>query len=231
MKLTQQTLKQITTLLITTMLTLSTIGCSGDDGEPIKKSTKPAQKKTPKPSPTKKKTPKPKKEIINGYTLPPEPDPKINNATLLGVDSNKNGIRDDVERWVVKTLAHTKFRNNLYMTDLFMKRSKYEQQRLSHEDPTPQEVLKSYEKQEDDEECFVYIVNQKEMDEYEKLSQKFRDQVYNTHKRLKIYFRYEKRLPMREFYNYKPYGGNIIEIKAKEKACLEKYLNFKGAQK
>ncbi len=34
---------------------------------------------------------------ING-TLPPEPDPTENNATLAGVDSNQNGIRDDVER-------------------------------------------------------------------------------------------------------------------------------------
>jgi len=34
---------------------------------------------------------------ING-TLPPEPDPTENNATLVGVDSNQNGIRDDVER-------------------------------------------------------------------------------------------------------------------------------------
>lgn len=33
---------------------------------------------------------------ING-SLPPEPDPIENNATLAGVDSNGNGIRDDVE--------------------------------------------------------------------------------------------------------------------------------------
>ncbi|MCH9814695.1 MAG: hypothetical protein K0U47_12225 [Epsilonproteobacteria bacterium] len=37
-------------------------------------------------------------EVIHGHTLPPEPDPTINNATLLGVDSNDNGVRDDVER-------------------------------------------------------------------------------------------------------------------------------------
>lgn len=43
-----------------------------------------------------------KPEIINGYTLPPEPDPKVNNATLLGVDSNDNGVRDDVERKIIK---------------------------------------------------------------------------------------------------------------------------------
>ena len=42
-------------------------------------------------------------ETINGHTLPPEPDPKINNSTLLGIDSNNNGVRDDVERLVYKT--------------------------------------------------------------------------------------------------------------------------------
>ncbi len=36
--------------------------------------------------------------IINGHVLPPEPDPELNNATLLGIDSNDNGVRDDVER-------------------------------------------------------------------------------------------------------------------------------------
>lgn len=34
---------------------------------------------------------------INGE-LPPEPDTVENNRTLVGVDSNTNGIRDDVER-------------------------------------------------------------------------------------------------------------------------------------
>ncbi|GIT98508.1 hypothetical protein [Sulfurovum sp. TSL1] len=42
-------------------------------------------------------------ETINGHTLPPKPDPKINNSTLLGVDSNNNGVRDDVERWIYMT--------------------------------------------------------------------------------------------------------------------------------
>jgi len=37
---------------------------------------------------------------ISGHRLPPEPDPTINNATLLGIDSNNNGVRDDVERWI-----------------------------------------------------------------------------------------------------------------------------------
>ena len=40
---------------------------------------------------------------INGYKLPPEPDPTINNSTLLGIDVNGNGVRDDVERKIIET--------------------------------------------------------------------------------------------------------------------------------
>ena len=36
------------------------------------------------------------KEELFGY-MPPAPDPVENNKTLSGIDSNKNGIRDDVE--------------------------------------------------------------------------------------------------------------------------------------
>ncbi len=42
-------------------------------------------------------------KVIHGHQLPPEPDPVVNNSTLLGVDANKNGVRDDVERWIYKT--------------------------------------------------------------------------------------------------------------------------------
>jgi len=41
--------------------------------------------------------------IINGYRLPPEPNEEENNATLEGIDSNDNGVRDDVERWIYTT--------------------------------------------------------------------------------------------------------------------------------
>ena len=39
--------------------------------------------------------------IINGYTLPPMPEKTLNDSTLLGIDSNANGVRDDVERYVI----------------------------------------------------------------------------------------------------------------------------------
>ena len=38
--------------------------------------------------------------LINGITVPPDPDAAVNQATLAGVDSNSNGIRDDIERQI-----------------------------------------------------------------------------------------------------------------------------------
>ena len=56
----------------------------------------------------------PKMEVINGITVPPEPAPAINNATLAGVDVNNNGVRDDVERGVAKQASTIgEFNNSL----------------------------------------------------------------------------------------------------------------------
>jgi hypothetical protein len=42
-------------------------------------------------------------KTINGHRLPPQPDEALNNSTLLGIDTNNNGVRDDVERWIYET--------------------------------------------------------------------------------------------------------------------------------
>jgi hypothetical protein len=47
----------------------------------------------------------PRYEVINGITVPPEPAPSVNNATLAGVDINNNGVRDDVERTLARATA------------------------------------------------------------------------------------------------------------------------------
>lgn len=43
-------------------------------------------------------------ETINGILVPPLPDLTANNATLAGVDSNRNGVRDDVERDIAQAV-------------------------------------------------------------------------------------------------------------------------------
>lgn len=42
----------------------------------------------------------PAPEQINGMSVPPAPDPVANRATVAGVDSNANGIRDDIDRLI-----------------------------------------------------------------------------------------------------------------------------------
>jgi hypothetical protein len=43
---------------------------------------------------------------VNGHRLPPEPDEELNNKMVLGIDSNNNGVRDDVEIWIFETYDH-----------------------------------------------------------------------------------------------------------------------------
>ncbi len=53
------------------------------------------------------KTEEPKIEL-NGYTLPPVPDKKLNDSTLLGIDNNfdgPNGIRDDLEIEILQSYS------------------------------------------------------------------------------------------------------------------------------
>jgi K319L-like, PKD domain len=65
-------------------------------------------------------------EIINGYILPPEPDETLNNSTLLGVDSNDNGVRDDVERKIIITYQEP------IKIELMMSRAKVSQEILAN---------------------------------------------------------------------------------------------------
>lgn len=39
-------------------------------------------------------------EIVDGYKTPPMPDRDLNDKDALGVDSNNNGVRDDIEIWI-----------------------------------------------------------------------------------------------------------------------------------
>ncbi|MDR1007179.1 MAG: hypothetical protein LBL65_01280, partial [Campylobacteraceae bacterium] len=39
-------------------------------------------------------------ETVDGYTLPPMPNPTENNKDIFGIDTNDNGIRDDIEIYI-----------------------------------------------------------------------------------------------------------------------------------
>jgi hypothetical protein len=42
-------------------------------------------------------------KIFDGELEPAMPDKKENDKTILGIDSNKNGIRDDIDIWINRT--------------------------------------------------------------------------------------------------------------------------------
>ena len=101
--LKQKNLLIATILVATALLT----GCSKSDGFSTSKTSGTAGTSetngTKATNETSDRTLDQEVIVINRHTLPPEPDPAVNNATLLGVDSNDNGVRDDVERWIYET--------------------------------------------------------------------------------------------------------------------------------
>ncbi|MGK0255574.1 MAG: hypothetical protein ACI81I_000174 [Arcobacteraceae bacterium] len=81
-------MRSIIKLILVLFLVVFINGCQEESAETVKKSETVKEKET---------------EVINGYVLPPEPDETLNNSTLLGIDSNDNGVRDDVERKIIET--------------------------------------------------------------------------------------------------------------------------------
>lgn len=50
--------------------------------------------------------------VINGIKVPPVPDAKINNATIAGVDSDGNGVRDDIDRLIAEKFGNDPIRHH-----------------------------------------------------------------------------------------------------------------------
>ena len=128
--------------------------------------------------------------VINGYTLPPEPDPAVNNATLLGVDSNDNGVRDDVERWIYETY---KDKHPIYI-DIAMQAGRAWQKVL--EDPSKAKEIHDYVSAPMYCEGYYKRYANKYGDSIlvkEEITSKFfrREIVFNTEERLEAYWQYD----------------------------------------
>lgn len=85
------------------------VACGGGDSSKTEQVQTAAQEKESAqatvPPAWKPRVPGP--EVINGITVPREPAPSVNNATLAGVDSNKNGVRDDIERLIAREFGNS----------------------------------------------------------------------------------------------------------------------------
>lgn len=78
--------------------------------------------------------------IVDGNQEPPYPDPDENNKTLLGIDSDNDGIRDDLEA-VINDFGKNKNERNL-----LRKIYRLYSERFRNTNPTKEEHLKNLDK-------------------------------------------------------------------------------------
>jgi hypothetical protein len=144
---------------------------------------------------------------INGHRLPFEPDPAVNNATLLGVDANGNGIRDDVERWILK-----KYKNKhpIYI-DIALQGGRAWQKVL--EDPTKAKEIHDYVSApiycEGYYSVFASIFGSTNFVEEKIISKVFDLQVFNTQERKKAFRTYQTELSGGAYTLPKPSQGKL----------------------
>lgn len=127
---------------------------------------------------------------VNGHTLPPEPDKALNDSTLLGIDSNNNGVRDDVERWIYETY---KDKHPIYI-DIAMQAGRAYKKVLE----TPERAKEIYPEVDKAADCEAYYkMDAKYMNEpllvKEDIDSKyFRKKIYfNTKERWDAYIQYD----------------------------------------
>ncbi|MDR1007229.1 MAG: hypothetical protein LBL65_01530 [Campylobacteraceae bacterium] len=156
-------------------------------------------------------------ETVDGYTLPPMPNPKTNDKTLLGTDTNDNGIRDDVEIYIYNRFQG--YVNSKVEREIAMQYAKAYQQVLISPETAYED--RKYEIEDRVITCEFYYYDQylKNVSYEEELTYhikhnvfnpEFKDIVFNTKDRLKTFFRYNKSMSGHVFEGYQ---GN------KKEAC------------
>jgi hypothetical protein len=138
-------------------------------------------------------------EVINGYKLPAEPDLKESDTTLEGIDTNSNGIRDDVERKIIKKYSHNKL-----ATALLLSGAKQYQAVLEQPLSNAQEIRKEISRYIN---CRVYLARfNSEIDSDNFLVTRIlKDMVYTTRDRTERFLEYNYAL------SGDSYGGGIDE--------------------
>lgn len=90
-------------ILISTLIFLSFLGLSLIVFALNKNKTPVEEFRPPQPTQT---PPAEKLETINKIPVPPAPDEALNEKTVEGIDSNSNGLRDDVERKLAEDFGY-----------------------------------------------------------------------------------------------------------------------------
>jgi hypothetical protein len=139
-------------------------------------------------------------EVIDGHVLPPEPDPAVNNSTLLGVDVNGNGVRDDVERYIYHRFSQEEFPRTKIA--IAMQYGRALQKILV--DPEHAYENETYRHMDNAHDCKWYFYYKHKGDTYMDgrefrknnpvFDDEFKDRVFNTRQRIEAYFAYNTSL-------------------------------------
>ncbi len=149
---------------------------------------------------------------INSYKLPPEPDETLNNSTLLGIDRNNNGVRDDVEIWIYETY---KDKHPIHI-DIAMQAGRAYKQVLE----TPEKAREIHD----------FVTAPLDCEAYYKYSAKWHNEpllikktenITNRYFRHKIYFNTKERMKAYKLYDHLLSGGVYSSLTDKEEkaAC------------
>jgi len=155
--------------------------------------------------------------VINGYMLPLEPDATINNATLLGVDSNDNGVRDDVERYIVKIYKD----HHKIVTEIGFQGARAFQQILDY----PLNTEENYKALRDSSDCNVYfreVADQLGDSILIDHRINFKKLQLNTKSRVRAYLTYDRQLSG-GVYRLTPYSQT-------KNKCSNEVLNLLGGE-
>jgi len=149
-------------------------------------------------------------EVIQGHQLPTEPDPVVNDSTLLGIDVNNNGVRDDVEIWI---LNEYKDKHPIHI-DIAFQAAKAYKKILE----TPERAREIHNEVDKAVYCQLYYrLNAKYFNEplllkNNVVNEFFRSKIYfNTQERMEAYLQYDKLLS----------GGSytLLKIEERKAAC------------
>ncbi len=161
-----------------------------------------------------------KPEVINGYTLPPKPDPKINNSTLLGIDANNNGVRDDVERYII---AQYKDKHKAVTAIGFQIARAFQEAIRRNSNALPTDTYLD-----DAQDCNFYFELDAERFGDKKLidhtlSNDFENLILNTKSRVKAYLEYDRQFS----------GGSyrMTPISEEKSKCSQEVLELVGGVK
>jgi hypothetical protein len=151
---------------------------------------------------------------VNGHRLPPEPDPAVNNATLLGIDGNNNGVRDDVERWIYNEY---KDKHPIHI-DIAMQEAKADRLILEKQPKTKREAMEIKDEVDKPVYCQGYY---KYEAKYFNESILIRENVVDEYFRSKIYFNTKERMDVYDQYDTLLSGDSytLVDGKDMKKVC------------